>query len=67
MSPAENESLSEPEQHFIAQSLSLSLYIGSHSPDIRAPDKKGIKDNSKITFLILNKNICCDPSLEPAQ
>ena len=26
-----------------------------------------IEDNSKITFLFLNKNICCDPSLEPSQ
>ena len=24
----------------------------------------GIEDNSKI---ILNKNVCCDPSLEPSQ
>ena len=24
----------------------------------------GIEDNSKIVFLLLNENICCDPSLE---
>ena len=31
----------------------------------RAPDKSGIKNNSKIIFvLFLNENICCDPSLE---
>ena len=27
----------------------------------------GIEDNSKIIFSFLNKNICCDPSLEPSQ
>ena len=36
------------------------------TPLIRAPDKWGIEDNSKIIFLILNENICCDPSLEPS-
>ena len=25
-----------------------------------------IEDNSKIIFLFLNKNICCDSSLEPS-
>ena len=29
--------------------------------------KRGvIEDNSKIIFLFLNENICCDPSLEPS-
>ena len=27
----------------------------------------GIKDNSKIIFLLLHENVCCDPSLEPSQ
>ena len=27
----------------------------------------GIKDNSKIIFLIPQQNICCDPLLEPSQ
>ena len=27
----------------------------------------GIDDNSMIIFLFLNKNIHCDPSLEPSQ
>ena len=27
----------------------------------------GTEDNSKIIFLFLNENICCDPSLEPSQ
>ena len=27
----------------------------------------GINKNSKIVFLFLNKNISCDPSLEPSQ
>ena len=27
----------------------------------------GIEDNSKVIFLFLIKNICCDPSLEPSQ
>ena len=27
----------------------------------------GNEDNSKIIFLFLNKNIRCDPSLEPSQ
>ena len=26
----------------------------------------GIEINSKIIFLFLNKNVCCDPSLEPS-
>ena len=26
----------------------------------------GFEDNSKINFLILNENICCDPSFEPS-
>ena len=25
------------------------------------------EDNSKIIFLFLNENICCDPSLEPSR
>ena len=29
--------------------------------------REGIEDNSKIFFLILNENICCDLSLEPSQ
>ena len=27
----------------------------------------GIKDDSNLIFLLLNTNICCDPSLEPSQ
>ena len=27
----------------------------------------GTDDNSKINFLFLNINICCDPSLEPSR
>ena len=27
----------------------------------------GIEDNSRIIFLFLNKNIYCDPSLEPSR
>ena len=27
----------------------------------------GIEDNSKIFFLFLNENICCDHSLEPSR
>ena len=26
-----------------------------------------IEDNSKIIFLFLHENICCDPSLEPSR
>ena len=29
--------------------------------------KGGTEDNSKIIFLFLNENICCDPSLEPSR
>ena len=29
--------------------------------------KGGNEDNSKLIFLYFNKNICCDPSLEPSQ
>ena len=27
----------------------------------------GIENNSKIIFLFLTENICCDPSLEPSR
>ena len=27
----------------------------------------GTEDNLMINFLFLNKNICCDPSLEPSR
>ena len=33
---------------------------------LRAPDEKGNRDISKIIFLISQKNISCDPSLEPS-
>ena len=33
---------------------------------IRALDKRGIDDNSKMIFLFLNENIHCDSSLEPS-
>ena len=26
--------------------------------------RRGIEDNSKVIFLFLNENICCDPSFE---
>ena len=30
--------------------------------------REGMEDNSKnIFFLYLNKNVCCDPSLEPSR
>ena len=29
--------------------------------------RDGIEDNSKIFFLFLHENICCDPSLGPSQ
>ena len=29
--------------------------------------QEGIEDNSKIFFLFLKENICCDPSLEPSR
>ena len=34
---------------------------------IRAQDKTGIENNSKIFFLFLKENKCCDPSLEPSR
>ena len=33
-------------------------------PVNKAPDKRGIKDNSKIIFLISQRKHICDPSLE---
>ena len=38
-----------------------------HSSDTANPDKRGSEDNSKIFFLFLNENICCDPFLERSQ
>ena len=32
-----------------------------------APERGGYEDNSKIFFLFINENICCDPSLEPSR
>ena len=29
--------------------------------------KEDIEDNSKIVFLISQRNVCCVPSLEPSQ
>ena len=29
-----------------------------------APDKRGIEDNSKIIFLFLTINVCCEPSIK---
>ena len=33
----------------------------------RAQVRGAIKDTSKIFFLSLNENVCCDPSLEPSR
>ena len=35
----------------------------------KAPDKRGLglRIIQRYFFLFLNKNICCDPSLEPSQ
>ena len=47
----------------------MAFGLGKPSPGqkCRAPDKRGIKDSSKIIFLFLNQNICCDPSIEPSR
>ena len=43
-----------------------SICLHSHKePELQITG--GIEDNSKIFFLFLNKNICCDPTLEPSQ
>ena len=42
--------------------------INTSDTIVIAPDKgggRGIEDNQKDFFLFFNKNICCDPSLEP--
>ena len=39
-------------------------------PKIQWPELQirwDIKYNSKIIFLISNKNVCCDPSFEPSR
>ena len=46
---------------------SLMLLISVTISYYRAPNKRGIEDNSKIIFLFLNENIYRDPSLEPSQ
>ena len=45
----------------------LSIHAPTLSLKTRAPDKRNTEDDSKIIFLFLNKNIICDPSLEPSQ
>ena len=44
--------------------ISLLSFL-AYTPELQI--RGGIEDNSKIIFLFLNKNICCDPSLEPSQ
>ena len=51
----------------------VSLYTNSaesSSENLRVSElqiKRVIDDNSKIIFLFLDKNIYCDPSLEPSR
>ena len=42
------------------RAIAHTLSSASH---FRAPS---IEDSSKVIFLFLNENICCDPSLEPS-
>ena len=50
----------------------MFLYIRNHNPIMQQSSlselqiRGGIGDNSKIIFLFLNENTCCDPSLEPS-
>ena len=43
------------------------LLLPKEWEELRAPDKRGYQGLYKEFFLFLNKNICCDPSLEPSQ
>ena len=38
--------------------------INKHSAELQI--RKENRDDSEIIFLFLDKNICCDPSLEPS-
>ena len=40
-------------------------YTGSINSEFQI--RGGIKDNSRIIFLILNENICCDPLLDTSR
>ena len=43
----------------------ISLLIEKLASELQI--RGDIEENSKIIFLFLNENICCDPSLEPSQ
>ena len=52
----------------VNQKLIAAYVLGwSNSCTSELQIRGGIEDNSKIFFLFLNENICCDPSLEPSQ
>ena len=44
--------------------MKTDTHIACKNRHIRVSDMRGYEDNPKIIFLFLNKNICCDPSLE---
>ena len=47
-----------------------ALLIALSSPVLEYTElqiRRGTENNSKVIFLFLNKNICCDPSLEPSR
>ena len=46
----------------------MVIYLEIRNRELSELQIRGaIYDNSKIIFLFLNENICCDPSLEPSQ
>ena len=53
-------------EHRNIHQLHLAQFL-SNNRDTELQIGGGIEDNSEIIFLISQKNICCDPSLEPSQ
>ena len=51
-------------EYLFKQLLKLQLPYPLLIPELQM--RGGIEDNSKIFFLFLNENICCDPLLEPS-
>ena len=54
---------------FLFGTLRFNFFIHTCFVDIytELQIRGGTEDNSKIIFLFLNENICCDPSLELSQ
>ena len=49
------------QNYYIVGEIKMCKQVYSASSQLQIG--RGIEDNSKITFLIFNEDICCDPSM----